>query len=245
MTPVRVLIFSPHALRLERLVQQSPAFHVLESHTGETDVLGRLLSCPADLAVLDHRFPGVDMHHLLRRLQRECAAPPHVLFITPRSDTPADAQLPPDFEDAAFLPALRSAAASLLPALGAAHASGRIAMAQALLASLGMPESLKGSGYLAHLAGWLSLVPGHVPMGRLYACLAGHFSVAPSAAERCIRTAIEHTWLRGNLTAIANLFGNTVDADKGKPTNAEFITLLAQYVHQAAEKQMHHQTTKG
>ena len=45
-----------------------------------------------------------------------------------------------------------------------------------------------------------------------------------------MRTAVESTWLHGNLEAIQQLFGFSVDADRGKPTNAEFLSMLAEHV---------------
>ena len=55
--------------------------------------------------------------------------------------------------------------------------------------------------------------------------LAG--DVKPQAVEKAIRTAVESTWLSGSLNAIQSLFGYSVDAERGKPTNAEFLAMLS------------------
>ena len=45
--------------------------------------------------------------------------------------------------------------------------------------------------------------------------------------ERAIRHAIEVAWERGNIDVINDMFGYTIQADKGKPTNSEFIALMS------------------
>lgn len=61
----------------------------------------------------------------------------------------------------------------------------------------------------------------------LYPDIALKFNTTPPRVERAIRHAIEVAWGRGNQDLIENLFGYTVSSDKGKPTNSEFIALLA------------------
>ena len=49
----------------------------------------------------------------------------------------------------------------------------------------------------------------------------------PSRVERAIRHAIEVAWGRGQAEVVENIFGYTVSAAKGKPTNSEFIAMIA------------------
>ena len=49
----------------------------------------------------------------------------------------------------------------------------------------------------------------------------------PSRVERAIRHAIEVAWGRGKIEAMEKIFGYTVNASKGKPTNSEFIAMIA------------------
>lgn len=62
---------------------------------------------------------------------------------------------------------------------------------------------------------------------QLYPSIASMYSTTPSRVERAIRHAIEVAWSRGRLDTINELFGYTVSAGKGKPTNSEFIALIA------------------
>ena len=61
----------------------------------------------------------------------------------------------------------------------------------------------------------------------LYPMIAKKFSTTPSRVERAIRHAIEVAWSRGKLDTLDELFGYTVSNGKGKPTNSEFIALIA------------------
>ena len=61
----------------------------------------------------------------------------------------------------------------------------------------------------------------------LYPTIAKKHQTTPSRVERAIRHAIEVAWSRGKLDAIDEMFGYTVNSGKGKPTNSEFIALIA------------------
>lgn len=61
----------------------------------------------------------------------------------------------------------------------------------------------------------------------LYPTIAKKFQTTPSRVERAIRHAIEVAWSRGRMETLDSLFGYTVNTGKGKPTNSEFIALIA------------------
>lgn len=62
----------------------------------------------------------------------------------------------------------------------------------------------------------------------LYPEISIKYNTTSQRVERLIRNAIEVSWLRGNMEAMDELFGNSVDINKGKPTNSEFIITLAE-----------------
>ena len=64
----------------------------------------------------------------------------------------------------------------------------------------------------------------------LYPKIADYFEVSPSRVERAIRRAIEVAFERGNIEVLEQYFGYTVDAEKGKPTNSEFIAMLCEEI---------------
>ena len=61
----------------------------------------------------------------------------------------------------------------------------------------------------------------------LYPTIAKKNNTTSSRVERAIRHAIEVAWTRGEIETIDQLFGYTVNKGKGKPTNSEFIALIA------------------
>ena len=75
-------------------------------------------------------------------------------------------------------------------------------------------------------------VPAHMDIlnsitKQLYPTIAQEYGTTASRVERAIRHAIEVAWSRGRIETINDLFGYTVSAGKGKPTNSEFVALIA------------------
>ena len=62
---------------------------------------------------------------------------------------------------------------------------------------------------------------------RLYPSIAEKYHTSPSRVERAIRHAIEVAWDRGDLDVLNSYFGYTVNNQRGKPTNSEFIAMIA------------------
>lgn len=61
----------------------------------------------------------------------------------------------------------------------------------------------------------------------LYPDIAKKFNTTASRVERAIRHAIEVAWNRGNIDSLSAIFGYTVSVSKAKPTNSEFIAMIA------------------
>jgi two-component system response regulator (stage 0 sporulation protein A) len=61
----------------------------------------------------------------------------------------------------------------------------------------------------------------------LYPMIADKYQTMPSRVERAIRHAIELAWDRGNVELMSQYFGYTVNLERGKPTNSEFIAMVA------------------
>lgn len=61
----------------------------------------------------------------------------------------------------------------------------------------------------------------------LYPTVAKKFSTTPSRVERAIRHAIEVAWDRGDVEVLSSYFGYTIQAQRGKPTNSEFIAMIS------------------
>ena len=61
----------------------------------------------------------------------------------------------------------------------------------------------------------------------LYPTVAKHFDTTSSRVERAIRHAIEVAWDRGDIDVLSSYFGYTIQNTRGKPTNSEFIAMIA------------------
>lgn len=98
-----------------------------------------------------------------------------------------------------------------------------------MLHSLGVPSHIKGYQYIRESVLMLynnpSLLGGITK--ELYPEIAAKFSTTPSRVERAIRHAIEVSWNRGDYELMEEIFGNSVDYDRAKPTNSEFIATVA------------------
>ena len=70
----------------------------------------------------------------------------------------------------------------------------------------------------------------------LYPLIARRHGKKPAAVERSLRLCIESTWMRGDLTGLERFFGCSVDPDKGKPTNREFLCRVQERVTFAARR---------
>ncbi|MEE1011711.1 MAG: sporulation initiation factor Spo0A C-terminal domain-containing protein, partial [Acutalibacteraceae bacterium] len=61
----------------------------------------------------------------------------------------------------------------------------------------------------------------------LYPTVAKTFKTTPSRVERAIRHAIEVAWDRGDVDVLSSYFGYTIQTERGKPTNSEFIAMIS------------------
>ncbi len=98
-----------------------------------------------------------------------------------------------------------------------------------IIHEIGIPAHIKGYQYLREA---ISMVIEDIGLlgavtKELYPNIAKKYNTTPSRVERAIRHAIEVGWSRGKIDTINNIFGYTVHTDKGKPTNSEFIAMVA------------------
>lgn len=98
-----------------------------------------------------------------------------------------------------------------------------------IIREIGIPAHIKGYQYLRDAI--MMIVAEVELLGAvtkvLYPMIAEKYSTTPSRVERAIRHAIEVAWNRGNIDMINKLFGYTIKLDKGKPTNSEFMAMIA------------------
>ena len=98
-----------------------------------------------------------------------------------------------------------------------------------IIHEVGVPAHIKGYQYLREA---IMMVINDIDVinqitKSLYPQIAAKFETTPSRVERAIRHAIEVAWGRGEPGVVENIFGYTVSASKGKPTNSEFIAMIS------------------
>lgn len=98
-----------------------------------------------------------------------------------------------------------------------------------IIHEVGVPAHIKGYQYLREA---IIMVVKDIDVinqitKSLYPQIAFKFNTTPSRVERAIRYAIEVAWGRGDQKTVENIFGYTISAAKGKPTNSEFIAMIA------------------
>ena len=102
-------------------------------------------------------------------------------------------------------------------------------MVTGIIHEIGVPAHIKGYQYLREAiiiaVGDMDVINAITKV--LYPQVAKTFQTTPSRVERAIRHAIEVAWDRGDLDTLQRFFGYTVNSTKGKPTNSEFIALIA------------------
>ena len=98
-----------------------------------------------------------------------------------------------------------------------------------ILHELGIPSHIKGYQYIRDGINILYEHPETVGgiTKELYPSLADKYDTTVSRVERAIRHAIEVSWNRGSWDLMEEIFGHSVDVDKAKPTNSEFIVTIA------------------
>lgn len=98
-----------------------------------------------------------------------------------------------------------------------------------IIHEIGVPAHIKGYQYLRD---GIIMVVNNIEIinqitKQLYPDLAKKYKTTPSRVERAIRHAIEVAWNRGQIETVDSIFGYTVNSNKGKPTNSEFIAMVA------------------
>ena len=98
-----------------------------------------------------------------------------------------------------------------------------------ILHELGIPSHIKGYQYIREGIGIVFENPDTIGgiTKELYPELADKYDTTVSRVERAIRHAIEVSWNRGDWDLMEEIFGHSVDIDKAKPTNSEFIVTIA------------------
>ena len=200
-------------------------------------ILDAIRNDTPDVVVMDAVLPGMDAIEILEKSQTFAHAPAFIItssyentFIERQVMEKGAAyfMLKP-FHISALGNRITELASNGIPDKEAsAHRTLEMVVTE-MIHQLGVPAHIKGYQYLRDA---IILSVNDMEMLNsitkvLYPTIAKRHQTTPSRVERAIRHAIEVAWSRGKMDTIDELFGYTVSTGKGKPTNSEFIALIA------------------
>ena len=202
--------------------------------------LEKIREVQPDVAVLDGIMPRLDGLGLLERLQGEEHRPVCIILsaisqekvVQKAMELGAGYYMVKPFDTEALLSRIRQLVYDKPAGKGGPGANPALDLetrVTAILHEIGVPAHIRGYHYMRE-AIMMSVndmdVLNYITK-ELYPSIAKKCNTTPSRVERAIRHAIEVAWNRGKIDAIDELFGYTVNNHKGKPTNSEFIALIA------------------
>lgn len=189
----------------------------------------------ADILIL---CAGRSSEELLTRLSRRpMAAPPYLLgsgvshpLLDGNITTDALSRLPEWLDD--------REKAGILPQLAVRRLPEMTCLSRGLLRALSVPEGLRAWTFLPDMAAMAALHPALLTdlRARLYPLTARRHGMSPAAVERSLRLCVESAWSRGRLESLERFFGQSVDPERGKPTNREFLRRVTGQLTAAARR---------
>ena len=239
--------------KMKNGLKNSRLFEVIGSAVNGEQCLHELHGHEIDVLILDLIMPNVDGMEVLSALKKHSIKVRHILCTTPILNDFIISQIQQYNVDYILMKPfeLQSLDQRLRVICGfASKAVAKDAMIQvnldeeeqkrlqkleleseitSLLHEVGIPAHIKGYMYLrtAILETYLNVdFLGQITKV-LYPEIAKKYETTASRVERAIRHAIEVAWNRGNIDAIDDIFGYTISASKAKPTNSEFIAMIA------------------
>ncbi|GHU52377.1 stage 0 sporulation protein A [Clostridia bacterium] len=215
------------------------SFYVATRPKDGAVILETLKSASFDLVIIDSTLPNFDALSIMQTLRETCDYMPIFLIVTAYENPLLEKQLlaygASYFLLKPFHPVtlvkiakeLLKTSRELAMELNSGQHDMEVIVTE-LIHQLGVPAHIKGYHYLRN-AILLCLNDRKLLESitkELYPTVSKEFLTTPSRVERAIRHAIEIAWDRGNVEILQEYFGYTINQQKGKPTNSEFIALL-------------------
>ena len=225
---------------LTAALQHTDGFEILGTACDGEQATRMVLRCKPDILVLDLMLPKQDGISVLKAISG-MEHPPKVLatsvFLTEYISSAATGlgvqylMLKPCDTDALVdrLNEIRGGESIRDSGLRRLDKANIETMVTSIIHEIGVPAHIKGYQYLreAIIIAVNDMEVINAITKVLYPQVAQAFGTTPSRVERAIRHAIEVAWDRGDLDTLQRFFGYTVSNTKGKPTNSEFIALIA------------------
>ena len=111
-------------------------------------------------------------------------------------------------------------------------------LAEGLLRALELRQELTAWRFLPEMAAMTAVHPALLDglSSHLYPFIGRQYGMRPAAVERSLRLAVESAWTRSSIWALERFFGQSIDPEKGKPTNREFLCQVCEHLTLAAQR---------
>ena len=220
---------------LRNAIERSGEFTVVGSAGDGMEAVRLIGQYRPELVVMDVVLPGLDGLGVLKQLKDRGDAAKVIMLsafcgdrvVAEAMELGASYFLPKPFGTEALLDRMHSVFGQ--PAAPESGSGTLKNMVTSIIHEIGVPAHIKGYQYLreAIIIAVDDMDVINAVTKVLYPEVAKRFATTPSRVERAIRHAIEVAWDRGDLETLQKYFGYTVSNAKGKPTNSEFIAMIA------------------
>jgi len=222
---------------LQKIVEESGKFQVVASTGDGAEALALVQQHRPELLLMDMVLPGLDGVALLQELQLPGRDKPQVLVLSAlinerivarASELGVYYYMSKPCREESLLERMEQAC-SISEEEQPSSDSGLEALVTSVIHEIGVPAHIKGYQYVreAIIIAVEDMDVINAVTKVLYPEVAKRFGTTASRVERAIRHAIEVAWDRGDLETLQKYFGYTVSISKGKPTNSEFIAMIA------------------
>jgi two-component system response regulator (stage 0 sporulation protein A) len=226
---------------LKDFLQQQEGFELVGVAHNGTEAVDYIEQTKPDVVVLDIIMPHLDGIGVLEKLaSSQMVRRPKIVMltafgqqnITQRAvELGADYYILKPFDFTVLATRIRQLAdgVSVTPYVTAVKERNLDVAVTNIVHEMGVPAHIKGYHYLRDAI--LMVIDEISLLGavtkELYPMIAQKYNTTPSRVERAIRHAIELAWDRGNVEMMNKFFGYTINLERGKPTNSEFIAMIA------------------
>ncbi len=258
--PIRVLVADDNrefCSILKDYFTNEPDFEMVDVCSNGNEVLEVLGKKEVEVLILDLIMPYMDGIGVLEKIADMALEPrPKIIILTAfgqetitqkAEQLGADYYILKPFNLQVLGDRIKQLVRDVKPAVDKRNSSSVVTSAAApknlelevtrIIHEIGVPAHVKGYQYLRAA---IMLVTEEVNyLGavtkELYPTIAQTYDTTPSRVERAIRHAIELAWDRGDIDRINKFFGYTINGEKGKPTNSEFIAIIADKLRLASK----------
>lgn len=216
---------------LKARLEQEPSISVVGLAADGRQLTELAAALKPDVIVADTVLSRLDGLSALRQIAQSDLLPKPAFFLLPTFTSPQVAAEAASLNAEYFMPKpcdLSSLIRRILRRQPAPYVADAKKLATQAIHDLGVPAHILGHLYLREAILYVmdADAPGAVTK-QLYPAVAQKFGATASQVERAIRHAIQSAWSRCDPAVVQQYFGSTISSRRGKPTNSEFISMIA------------------